>query len=157
MKVQLTPMNQETFDHYYKNSVKEYANQHVQAGNWKEEDALQKAENQFTDLLPAGLETNNQKLFSIVHNEQNVGILWIHIRTNGQEKQAFIYDIHLDNNQQGKGLGKATMEALDAYAISYNIKQIGLHVFAHNHRAISLYKKMGYHMTGHHMAKRVDI
>ncbi|WP_010097519.1 GNAT family N-acetyltransferase [Ornithinibacillus scapharcae] len=85
----------------------------------------------------------------------NIGILWVYIQDKNQEKQAYIYDIELDEDQRGKGLGKATMLALEEYAKSENIKQIRLHVFAHNQRAIALYKKMGYEMTNHQMLKRL--
>ena len=156
MLIKLKPMNEETFNQYYNYSLKEYANEHVKAGNWKEDDAEQKAREQFEQLLPDGLATKEHVLFSVLHDEKPIGILWLHIQSNKEEKQAFIYDIELYDSERGKGLGSATMAALDEYAKSESIKQIRLHVFAHNQRAIALYEKMGYEMTDHQMLKRLS-
>ncbi|MEN1969063.1 GNAT family N-acetyltransferase [Lentibacillus sp. N15] len=156
MTVKLLPMNKETFKQYYQHHLKEYANEHVKAGNWEEDEAIKKAQDEFNQLLPEGLATKDHVLFSVLHEEEQIGNLWLHIRIKNQEKQIFIYDIELDEKQRGKGLGKATMEALDDYAKSEGIKQIRLHVFAHNKRAMALYKKMGYEMTDYHMQKRLS-
>lgn len=153
MTVKLTPMDEKTFKEYYEQSLEDYAYEHVKAGNWKEDGALEKAKEQFKQLLPYGLATNEHFLFSILHDHNPIGILWLHIRSMGQQKQAFIFDIKLEEDQRGKGSGKETMNALDEYAKAEGITQVRLHVFAHNERAIALYKNMGYEMTDHHMLK----
>lgn len=156
MPIELTAMTEATFNQYYKYALKEYADEHVKAGNWREEDAIQKAREQFDQLLPDGLATKGHVLLSILHDGEPIGIIWLHVQSNHQEKQAFIFDIKLDENQRGKGLGKAAMEALDQYALSKGVQQIRLHVFAHNHRARSLYEKMGYETTDYKMSKRLS-
>ncbi len=156
MTINLRPMNEETFKSYYQTSLEDYAEQHVIAGNWKEEDACLMAKNQFEELLPNGLHTNEHILFSIYEEEEKIGILWLHVYTNDGVKQMFIYDIKLDEDQRGNGYGTDTMKALDDYAKSEKVKQIRLHVFAHNKRAISLYKKVGYEVAGHYMRKTLS-
>ncbi|WP_079530038.1 GNAT family N-acetyltransferase [Halobacillus hunanensis] len=156
MTINLRPMNKETFNSYYQTSIEDYAEQHVIAGNWKEEDARLLAKNQFEQLLPNGLHTNEHTLFSIHEDEVNIGVLWLHVYTNNGVKQMFIYDIKLDENQRGNGYGTSTMETLEDYAQGEEVKQIQLHVFAHNKRAIALYKKVGYEVSGNYMIKNLS-
>ncbi|SDK26938.1 GNAT family N-acetyltransferase [Sediminibacillus albus] len=155
MTVNLVAMDESTFAEYYRQSLKEYAYEHVKAGNWKEDEAVQNAQAEFEQLLPDGLKTKGHVLLSVMHGRETIGILWLNIRIRNQEKQAFIYDVKLDEEQRGKGLGTRTMEALDEYAKSVGVKQIRLHVFGHNHRAKSLYEKTGYEVTDYHMQKRL--
>ncbi|WP_164669798.1 GNAT family N-acetyltransferase [Virgibacillus doumboii] len=155
MTVTFTPMSEERFNQYLEVKLEDYANEHVKAGNWNEENALENARNQFDLLLPDGLETENQRLFTVMDGDESVGILWIHVKSHENDKQAFIYDIELDENQRGKGFGTATMTHLEEYAKEEGISQIGLHVFAHNKPALALYEKMGYESISYNMAKKV--
>lgn len=156
MAITLVPMTEEQFKDYYTTSLKDYANEHVKAGNWLESEAQQKAEEQFHQLLPEGLQTKQNYLFTLQEDQEgHVGILWIFEDTNNKEKAAFIYDVELKESMRGKGLGKETMKAVDEFSKNKDIKQVRLHVFAHNERAISLYKSMGYETTDYYMAKRI--
>src|SRR5699024_11077698 len=103
-----------------------------------------------------GSATKGHFLFTILHEEEPIGNLWLYVRSKNQEKRAFIYDIKLHEAQRGMGLGERTMEALDEYAKSKGIKQIRLHVFGHNQPAKALYEKMGYEITNYHMEKRIS-
>ncbi|GGH74961.1 ribosomal protein S18 acetylase RimI-like enzyme [Pullulanibacillus pueri] len=153
MTIELKAMDATTFQNYISQSIEAYANEHIRAGNWQEEEALEKAKRQFEQLLPNGLNTKGHLLFSIYHKHEAIGHLWLHVNHQGLYKKAFIYDIELLENYRGKGLGKATLEALDQYAQKLGIKEIRLHVFAHNKRAIALYQKMDYKTTDYHMMK----
>ncbi|WP_077324879.1 GNAT family N-acetyltransferase [Virgibacillus siamensis] len=153
MTIEFKPMIEEKFDSYLKWMVEDYAGEHVKAGNWSEEEALEKANKQLEQLLPDGLDTKENFLYSVCQDNDPIGILWLNVRLMPQGKHAFIYDIRIDDEQQGKGLGKAAMQELDNYADKHGIQKVALHVFEHNHRAIALYKKMGYEMTSHQMAK----
>ncbi len=156
MTVKLARMNEEAFNQYYNSAIHEYANEHVKAGNWSEEEAFDKAKKQFEQLLPDGLETNAHVLFSIMYGNETIGTLWLNIKSKEHEKHGFIFDIKLDDDQRGKGYGKATMIALEEYAKSENINQISLHVFTHNERAVALYEKMGYKAKSYNMSKRLS-
>ncbi|UOQ42623.1 GNAT family N-acetyltransferase [Halobacillus salinarum] len=154
MTITFVPMEETDFNSYLKISLGEYAYEHVKAGNWTEEEALQKAEEQFKELLPEGLETENHYFFSLYDHELgNVGILWLNITEDNHGKKGFIFDIKIDEQHQGSGLGKGAMYTLDEYCLKEGIKQMRLHVFAHNQRAVALYEKMGFMMTDYMMSK----
>lgn len=50
-------------------------------------------------------------------------------------------ELYINNNYQGKGIGKKAMEFIKQFAKSNNYKKIVLEVEPHNGRAIHLYEK----------------
>lgn len=50
-------------------------------------------------------------------------------------------ELYIDNNFQGKGIGKKAMEFIKQFAQENNYKKIVLEVEPHNQRAIQLYQK----------------
>ena len=149
--VQLVPMKQGDFEPYLERDIREYAEEHVRNGNWKQEEALKRSRKEHQQLLPDGLQSKNQYLFSIIDvaSDQKLGVLWVNIENN----QAFIYDFRIDEAQRGKGYGKQALIALDEKLKSMSVESVALHVFGDNTTAQELYKKMGYQITGIHMRK----
>ncbi|WP_181350856.1 GNAT family N-acetyltransferase [Thalassobacillus sp. CUG 92003] len=149
----LKPMTDADFQQYREYAVKNYADEHVKAGNWQDDEAPRLADEQFHSLLPDGVHTKQHHLFKL-HDEKegDVGILWLNITL----QDAFIYDIEVEEVHRGKGFGKGAIQAVDSFCRANNVKQVRLHVFAHNQHAISLYEQMGYKMTDHMMAKRLS-
>ncbi|WP_426252179.1 GNAT family N-acetyltransferase [Paenibacillus pabuli] len=95
-------------------------------------------------------------LYNLVHPEDgNVGFIWFNITEKRRGKEAFLLDIVVEEVHRGKGYGTQTMEALEQKAVSLGVDRIGLHVFGHNVRASSLYRKMGYEVTDLTMYKEI--
>ncbi len=51
----LIPMTQAEFEAFLERTIPEYAADHVRAGNWTEEESLERSRKEFEDLLPQGL------------------------------------------------------------------------------------------------------
>lgn len=152
--VELIPMTDAAYTAWRERSVREYAAEHVKTGNWSEEDAPAKAEAQFAHILPAGLATPGQFLWTVRDAAgDDVGILWV--GTERRPGYAFIYDIEIADDRRGQGLGSAAMLALEEWARASGIDTIGLHVFGHNTGAWQLYKRLGYIETNVQMEKRL--
>ena len=150
--VKLRPMEQADFEAYLEEDIQRYAQAHLEAGNWEPSQALEKPRTEHQQLLPDGLESKNQYLFSIIDaSDQKLGILWVNIE-NGR---AFIYDFIIDESFRGKGYGKQALVALDEKLKSIEVQSVGLHVFGDNFIAQELYEKMGFQITGIHMKKRL--
>ena len=47
------------------------------------------------------------------------------------------------------------MLCIEDYCQKRNIHRIGLHVFGHNERAVSLYNKLGFQTTNYRMEKAI--
>jgi ribosomal protein S18 acetylase RimI-like enzyme len=144
-------MQEEDFEPYLERDIKEYAEAHVRNGNWKKEEALRRSRKEHQQLLPDGLQSRDQYLFSIFEDTsgQKLGVLWVNITNN----QAFIYDFKIEEGERGKGYGKQALMALDEKLKSMNVESVGLHVFGDSTSAQELYKRMGYQITGIHMKK----
>ncbi len=155
--VRLVPMTGTEFDVYLARAVDNYAQEHVSAGNWLPEEAHQKSEQEFKQLLPAGVASKDQYLFSIedVPSGLKIGMVWFAVNHRGPSLTAFIYDFNIDEAYRGKGFGRQALAALDEQAAALGIETISLHAFAHNPTAIALYQKMGYAITDVHMSKKV--
>ncbi|WP_436956788.1 GNAT family N-acetyltransferase [Staphylococcus sp. AS1337] len=157
MSVYLENMNQQTFKAFYEESIIEYAAENVKSGDWKEENSIERARAEFEKLLPEVLNTSNQYLLSVVYNNEDIGYLWLHIFDVKEENKCFIYDIHIKNTFRGQGLGTKTMKRIEEYCKDKDVETIGLHVFGHNKRAVSLYNKMGFETTNYRMEKKLKL
>lgn len=157
-KVTLQAMKEEEYRVFLTRLVADYAKEKVTAGTWAEGEAQKLSEQAVLSLLPEGLNTKDHSLFSVREEQTGVqlGELWVHYRAVGGGREAFIYEIIIFEEYQGKGYGKATMQALDEEARKQGAASIGLHVFAHNERAHQLYLKSGYVATDITMKKKLE-
>jgi len=149
--VKLVPMEQENFKIFLEHGIREYAEDHVRNGNWSAEEALERSKKEFEQLLPDGVNSRDQFLYSIVGetDSNKIGLLWVQVK----DQRAFIYDFFIDEAFRGKGYGKQALIALDKELMSRNVESVALHVFGDNVTAQELYKKMGFQITGIQMKK----
>jgi ribosomal protein S18 acetylase RimI-like enzyme len=151
--IQLRPIQQEDFEKFLEREIREYANDHVRNGNWPAEGALERSRKEFESLLPDGINSRHQYLWSIINESDNkIGVLWVQVK----DQKAFIYDFVIDEAFRGKGYGKLALSALDEQLKTMNVDSVGLHVFGDNIRAQELYNKMGYRIIGIHMQKKLN-
>lgn len=155
--VKLVPMDSSVFAAYLERSTADYAEEHIRSGNWQREGALEKARAEFKHLLPDGLQTRDNYLYSITEagTGQILGMLWFKVTEDGTRRRAFFYEFYIDESYRGKGFGKQALAALDETLGSLDVDFIDLHVFASNTTAIELYKKMGYEVTNMYMRKLI--
>jgi RimJ/RimL family protein N-acetyltransferase len=156
-KVRLEPLSEADYAAWLAQSIDGYAAEKVRAGNWAAERARARAEEEFRQLLPGGLTTPGNHLFSIedAGSGTKVGIVWLAIR-DAARGRAFIYDFLIHEQYRRRGYGLAALRALDGVARGLGMQEIGLHVFGHNHAARALYEKAGYEVTNVSMARKLD-
>ena len=148
--VKLETIQQEDFERFLEHEIGEYANDHVRNGNWSPEGALERSRKEFESLLPDGIHSKHQYVWSIMDEENNkIGVLWVQVK----DQKAFIYDFIIEEAFRGKGFGKQALAAMDEKLKSMEVESVGLHVFGANIGAQELYKKMGFEITGIHMRK----
>ncbi|MCR8641270.1 GNAT family N-acetyltransferase [Paenibacillus sp. N1-5-1-14] len=150
--ITLDVMNSTEFQEYLNTAIHSYAESNVQSGNWSEQESISKAMEQYTQLLPDNEKTADNKLFTIRFEGEEVGVIWMALKPNNK---GFIYDIKIKEDYRGRGFGKQAMGEIEKVAKEYGLKSIGLHVFAHNPLARSLYEKLGYKETSIVMAKEL--
>jgi ribosomal protein S18 acetylase RimI-like enzyme len=153
--VRLVPMTESEFEAYLEKTIPEYAADKARAGDWSEEEALERSRQSYAKLLPEGVRTEDNYLFRIQLEESREGIGMVWMKHEAPRPFGFIFDIILDETQRGKGYGKQTMLSLEEFAKGLGLEAIGLHVFAHNPVAMGLYKELGYEVTSQNMVKKL--
>ncbi|MEK7807468.1 MAG: GNAT family N-acetyltransferase [Chloroflexota bacterium] len=151
--IQLLPMTQPEFDAFLESSIPEYAADKVRAGNWTQAESLERSRKGYADLLPQGLATPNNYLFSVKdsQSDERLGWFWLAV----EKDNAFIYDIVINEEHRRKGYGTQVMHAAEVEARHLRCNKIGLHVFGFNKEAFALYQKLGYEVTNINMSKAI--
>jgi ribosomal protein S18 acetylase RimI-like enzyme len=152
-ELQIRPMTTDEFDAFLERSIREYAAEHVRAGNWSPSQAEELAAQEMNDLLPNGVDTPGMLLLAAETARAGlIGIVWVelwHRRTTG----AWIYDIEIIPEQRGRGYGRALLLAAEREVQKHGVKSIALHVFGGNAAAKKLYESSGYEVTSLSMRK----
>ena len=151
-------MRPDELDPYIEATREEFGREQVRAGNWREEDAPELAEQTFRGILPEGLESPGQHLLTIEEEEggESAGILWFEERKLTGRAIAWIYDIRIHEAHRRRGYGGLALEALEERARALGLSTIALHVFGHNTGARALYEKAGYDITQMMMARTLE-
>lgn len=149
--VRLVPMEPADFDAYLDRLVRSYAEDHIRAGRWTPEEGLAEARKEVQKLLPAGLQTANHFLYTIVADppDEKVGVSWLAIEPRG----GFVYDLLIFEDFRRKGYAEGAMRALERMAEAKGARKLSLHVFGDNLGARKLYTKLGYAETNVLMSK----
>lgn len=95
-----------------------------------------------------------QFVLSVVSEGRKVGGVWI-AALPGRPASYFIYDIVIEPDWRGRGLGRAAMRAIEEWVQDRGGQEIGLNVFGHNQRARNLYESLEYETVNVGMRKRL--
>jgi GNAT superfamily N-acetyltransferase len=148
-------MAQSEFDGLRARMIKEYAADHVAAGDWPADEAEARAEQETDALLPHGVATPGMLVLAAETPEGDyVGFVWVAIeRRPGSGGGAWVYDIEVSPDHRGKGFGRALLDAAEREASKHGANSIGLNVFGGNLVARTLYESSGYEVAAMQMSK----
>jgi ribosomal protein S18 acetylase RimI-like enzyme len=150
------PMNGTEFTAWRHEAIKEYAAMQVASGVWGEDTALERATTETDKGLPQGLATKDELLLIGYDGDLQVGTLWISLDPpRDTPGAAFLYDIKVDDEQQGKGYGRALLAAAEDAARARGLTSLVLSVHGGNARAIRLYETSGYTVMTQRMKKQL--
>lgn len=147
-------MTAEEFGAYRGRMVREYAAEHVRAGDWSAADSEQRAEKETDDLLPDGVDTAGMVLLVGETTDGAVGFVWVGPEP-GPRLGWWIYDIEVVPEHRRRGFGRALLEAAESEVKRRGGDSVGLNVFGGNAIARSLYESSGYDLTSLQMRKRL--
>ncbi len=153
----LRPMTEDEFAVYRPRVVREYAAEHVTAGDWPPDEALARSEAELDTLLPDGLATADTLLMTATDEAGvPVGITWVALtHPRGAPDTAWVFDIEVLADHRGRGLGRALLAAVEAEVARLGIAHLGLNVFGSNTVARRLYESAGYAVVTQQMTKRL--
>ena len=153
----LATMPRDTWERWRAASIRGYARDMVRVGAWPAEGAEERAAVEFARLVPRGQATPGHEFWSILTDAgETVGAIWFAPEAEVGHGAGFIWDIAIDEEHQGRGYGRAALEALEPLARARGYDTIRLHVFGDNDVARHLYRSVGYEETDVSMRKRLD-
>ena len=154
--ISLRAMTEEEFQAFLAQSVPEYASEKVRAGNWTPEEALGRSRKDHATLLPEGLASTHQRLYTIELEGRPVGRLWLSVDPQTAGGAGFIYDLFVAEPFRRQGIAVEAMRLLEKEALSFGVGSLALHVFGYNVAARGLYQKLGYEITNINMSKTLS-
>jgi ribosomal protein S18 acetylase RimI-like enzyme len=138
----------------YKNIlIADFAKDKELAEGMSKEDALKVSMESTERLLPKGLDTENNFIFTIFLNiVKPIGYIWFAKNKN----EVFIYDFIINEKFRGNGYSKLAMTELEKEVKKHEISVLKLHVFGNNKIARNLYKNQGFIETNVQMKKELS-
>lgn len=159
----LRPMTPARFETWCAESIAGYAEEIALAGRVEGAGAArQQAQDEFAQLLPDGLASPGDQLWTAhqiapEHEDDvlvepttgdvgdEIGYLWVDVSDRSDGPHADVFDVAVDEAHRGRGLGRELMLAAHRSLAEQGVCTVGLNVFAHNVVARRLYDSLGYH------------
>lgn len=149
-------MTEPEFAGFLERSIPEYATEKVKAGTWSVEDSLRLSKESHEKLLPQGLSTPDNYLFTIEHDGDVAGNLWMAVQHPAGRPIGFIFDLFVAASFRRQGIATDAMRLLEDEASRLGLHTLSLHVFGFNAAARALYEQAGYVITDIDMSKSLS-
>jgi GNAT superfamily N-acetyltransferase len=151
--VTLRPMTAQEYDAYRERVIPDYIADLQRARGMTAETAHKYATEAFVPTLEEAAGPDRSWLFRVITEDGDAaGWLWLGPHPSRADA-AFIYDVIIDDQRQGQGLGRATMIAAEDFGRAAGLTRLALNVFGWNHRAENLYRSLGYEVDSTTMSK----
>jgi len=148
-------MSDARFPAWLARSQAEYVADLVAAGEPDETAQLHAAQS-LAHAFPGGAPSPGQAVFEVLDDSgQEVGSLWIGSDISDDAGSWWIWDIEVDEQRRGSGIGRAVMLLGEQYAREQGAHTLGLNVFGSNKAARGLYASLGYQEASVKMRKRL--
>lgn len=156
MSVSLVPMPAARFPLWLEQSVAEYAADLMSLGRSRA-DAERVATRGMAESFPGGETQPGHHVFEVVEaGGRVVGYLWIGASVGGSDREWWLWDIFINEQDRGRGLGTEAMIEAEGFALGQGVASVGLSVFGFNAAAQRLYEELGYRVTSIKMTKALD-
>ena len=152
----LRRMNNTEYAAWHADAVLAYAADKVASGQWSEVESVELSRKEHETLLPEGLESKGNHLFSVLApSGEPVGTLWFAESAKFGLPIAYVFNIVVAPEHRRKGHANRAFQALEHEVKAMGLHGVALHVFGSNHAARELYAKLGYEPTNINLFKHV--
>jgi ribosomal protein S18 acetylase RimI-like enzyme len=155
MNARLRPMREDEFPAFVASSRAGYVEDLIRNGGMTPDTARLKAEADYRQLFPDGFPSDVE--LRVVEDESGgaVGrVVWAGREQHGS-RYAFLYDIEVDEEHRGRGLGRQAMQLLEVEVRERGFDRLQLNVFGGNERARNLYRSLGFQELSVQMGKEL--
>jgi len=147
-------MSEQDFAAFLRKSIPEYAYDQMRAGNWASNEAMQRAQREFQQMLPNGPQTAGQHLFVILdEKEYKVGMCWYFVDEQRARKTAFLIDLFFFPEGRHKGYEAEAIRLFEEMARQAGVERVELQVFLHKTEEVAMYRANNYTETSIFFAK----
>lgn len=143
--MKLTPITTDDLAAYREQTITLFASETIASDGVSEEEARRVAEAAWARANPEG--GGDHVIGRLEADGVPVGVMWFAVRPQWGRSIVWLYDILIDAEHRGKGLGRQAMALLEEEARQRGVETIGLHVFGHNTVARGLYESLGFRAT----------
>ncbi|MCS5731655.1 GNAT family N-acetyltransferase [Herbiconiux moechotypicola] len=131
----------------------EYIRERVEAGDSLDY-ARQRAREANEQYFPGGAPAPGHRVLAVIDDDgAAVGWLWLGPFSAEHPADWWVFDIEIEAERRGRGLGRAAMLLAEEVAREGGATRLGLNVFGHNTVAQHLYSTLGYGVTAINMSK----
>ena len=153
----LRTMSESEYAGWLAQAIPAYAADKVASGQWSSADSLALSTREYDELLPQGLATPDNYLFTVLDaHDVDVGVLWFAVKTKFDARIAYVFDVQIEPEHQRQGHAFRAFVALEDEVRKLGLAGIALHVFGHNKSAQGLYAKLGFQPTNISLYKAVS-
>ena len=153
----LRPMTASEYADWFEQSITGYAADKILSGQWTPEESLDLTRKELAGLLPLGLETPGNSLFTVVDSQAiAVGMLWFAVKKRFGADIAYVFNVSIRPERQREGHAARAFLALEEEVLRLGLSGIALHVFGHNDAARALYAKLGFRPTNISLFKPIE-
>ncbi len=153
--VRLEPMTDAQYAAYREGAEESYAEGIAGSGAMSLEAARAKSAEDYARLLPDGLATEDNRLWTAYDGDLEVGVLWLAFKDTSEGVSAFGFDFEVREELRRHGYGRAIMLAAEQVCLELGVVRVGLSVFGNNLGAQALYEQMGFQVSAIQMTKRL--
>jgi len=155
MPIDIVPIAAERFPAWLERSLEEYTADLIATGEDPDQ-ARRHATESLSQAFPENAPTSDNAVLDLVDESGNtVGYLWVGSDTSDDPGAWWVWDVVVEPEHRGKGLGRAAMLLAESYARDRGAQTLGLSVFGFNTAAKALYDSLGYETTSVKMRKRL--
>jgi ribosomal protein S18 acetylase RimI-like enzyme len=157
MTTRLRPLRADEIAEYVPRAKSAYAEELREHLHLDAEAASARAERSAAEAFPGGEVGTGHWLFAVEDGEgTRVGVLWLGEPFDGEAGSLWVYDIEIDAEHRGRGLGRDTMLLAEQEARRLGRRRIKLNVFARNAVARALYLSLGFEEMAIEMSKAIE-
>ena len=149
VSVRFAPFGEADFQAWLTEAIPSFALTNVEDGRWTLAESIEKSKEAHAALLPEGVLTPGQFFVHLRDrdSDERVGMLWWAEADKAGRREAYVYNVTIDEAARRRGYARAAFVELERVAREGGVQQLGLHVFGHNHGARRLYESLGFEPT----------
>lgn len=143
--LELRPMTDDEIQTWMANAVERFAQERIRAGE-PPEVARQRSREQHEKAMPGGRPEPENQFLTLEDGGTRVGSIWLgpHPQRADEKQLAWIKYVEVDEEQRGKGYGRAILELTEDHLRAQGVTELQLNVFGFNETARQLYRRTGF-------------